>query len=141
MNVIAADGLLLQAAVNESRTTGALETELIPAEGGAWVLVRSSDAAFAIAPPTISQPSLPAGLRADVLVLGRSTTLGAIPTSALRDAGVRVLIAPHPRLPEIVARAVDEDGDIVVPESQSDTARLVGSARVRADRGTIEVRR
>ena len=126
--------------VDASRTTGALETELIPAEGGAWVLVRSDDAAFAVAPPTVSQPSLPAGLRADVLVLGRSTTLGAMPASVLRDAGVAVVIAPHPRLPEVVARAVDEHGEFVVPEPTFDTTRLVGSARVRADLGTIEVR-
>ena len=123
------------------RTTGDLETELIAVDGGAWVLVRASDAAFAIAPPTVSQPSLPAALRADVLVLGRSTTLGSIPASALRDAGVGVVIAPHPRLPEIVARAVDENGGVVLPENPSDAARLVGSARVRADLGTIEVRR
>ena len=127
--------------VDASRTTGALETVLIPAEGGAWVLVKSSDATFAVVPPTVSQPSLPADLRTDVLVLGRSTTLGAISASALRDAGVGVVIAPHPRLPEIVARAVDEDGGIVVPDSRSDTVRLVGSARIRADLGTIEVRR
>ena len=124
-----------------SRTIGALETELIPTEGGAWVLVRSSDAAFAVVPPTVAQPSIPPGLHADVLVLGRSTTLGSIPASALRDAGVGIVIAPHPRLPEIVARAVDDDGEIVLPETQSDPARLVGSARVRADLGTIEVRR
>ncbi len=124
-----------------SRTTGALETELIAAEGGAWVLVRSSDATFAVAPPTVAQPSIPPGLHADVLVLGRTTTLGAMPASAVRDAGVAMVIAPHPRLPEIVARAVDEAGEIVVPESQADPARLIGSARLRADRGTIEVRR
>jgi len=127
--------------VEASRTTGALETELIPAEGGDWVLVRSSDAAFAVAPPTVSQPSLPADLHADVLVLGRSTTLGAMPASALLDAGVGMVIAPHPRLPDLVARAVDEDGQVVLPESRSDIARLVGSARIRADLGTIEVRR
>ncbi len=123
------------------RITGALETELIPVEAGAWVLVRSGDAAFAVAPPTVSRPALPPGLRADVLVLGRSTTLGAIPAPALRDAGIVVVIAPHPRLPEIVARAVDEHGEIVVPESQPDTPQLVGSAQIRADLGTIEVRR
>ncbi|MCY4112391.1 MAG: ComEC/Rec2 family competence protein [Chloroflexi bacterium] len=127
--------------VDASRTTGALETQLVPAEGRAWVLVRSSDAVFAVAPPTVSQPALPADLRADVLVLGRSTTLGAMPASALRDSGVAVVIAPHPRLPEIVARAVNEDGQIVVPEPTLDTPRLVGSAWLRADRGTIEVRR
>jgi len=122
------------------RITGALEAELIAVDGGTWVVVESGDAAFAVAPPTVPRPSLPPGLRAEVVVLGRSTTLGAIPASALRDAGAVVVIAPHPRLPGIVARAVDEDGRIVVPESQPDTARLVGSARIRADLGTIEVR-
>ena len=121
--------------------TDALETEIIAADGGAWVLVKSGDAVFAVAPPTLSRPSLPPGLQADVLVLGRSTTLGAIPAAALHDAGVVAVIAPHPRLPEIVARAVDENGKIVVPASQSDAARVVGSARIRADLGTIEVRR
>ena len=57
-------------------TTGDLETEVLPIDGGAWVLVRSPDAALAIAPPTVSRPELPATLQADVLVLGRSTTLG-----------------------------------------------------------------
>ena len=123
------------------RVTGALVTELIAVDGGAWVLVRSSDAVFAVAPPTVSRPALPPGLRADVLVLGRSTTLGAIPAAALHDAGVVAVIAPHPRLPEIVARAVDVHGEIVVPASQPDTARLVGSVQIRADLGTIEVRR
>lgn len=127
--------------VDGSRTTGALKTELIPVEGGSWVVVTSSDATFAVAPPTASQPSLPADLRADVLVLGRSTTLGAMPASALLDAGFGMVIAPHPRLPQIVVRAVNDDGEIVVPESQPDPAQLIGSARVRADLGTIEVRR
>ena len=121
--------------------TGDLETELMPTDGGAWVLVRSPDAALAIAPPTVSRPELPATLQADVLVLGRSTTLGAISASALREAGVRVVIAPHPRLPEIAARAVDDDGVIALPKGPDDGARLVGSVQVRADGGTIEVRR
>ena len=122
-------------------TTGDLETEVLPIDGGAWVLVRSPDAALAIAPPTVSRPELPATLQADVLVLGRSTALGAISASALRDAGVRVVIAPHPRLPEIAARAVDDAGVIALPKGPDDGARLVGSVQVRADGGTIEVRR
>ena len=101
--------------------TGDLETELTPTDGGAWVLVRSPDAALAIAPPSVSRPELPATLQADVLVLGRSTALGAISASALHDAGVRVVIAPHPRLPEIVARAVDDDGVIALPQGSGRT--------------------
>ena len=121
---------------------GSIHVQFQRAGDARWTLVTTPHLVVAIAPDEPPAKALPAGVRADVLVLTRRSGPEAIDPSGLASAGVQLVLAPHPCLPLFVAREVTADGSIVIPPGTEPGAPpgFAGAPTVRADGVTVEVR-
>ena len=122
---------LVDASGNAS--SGGLTVELLHDESGAWTRLSTTDLTALVAPPGAALP--PPGAFADVLVLTRRSTLGPSDFSSLGEAGIRLLLVPHPTRARTAAVALNPDGDPGIREVVSGAV-----LPIRADSGEIEVR-
>ena len=114
-------------------SSGGLTVELLHDESGAWTKLSTTDLTALVAPPAASRP--PPGATADVLVLTRRSTLRPADYSSLGEAGIRLLLVPHPTRARTAAVALNPDGDPGIREVVSGAV-----LPIRADSGEIEVR-
>ena len=111
-----------------------LKLRLLDDAPGTWSELSTTDLTALVAPPGAARPS--PGTTADVLILNRRSTLAPADYSALRAAGVRLLLIPHPTRAQIAAVAIEPDGQ---PGIREIVAGNVVS--IRAQTGEIEVHR
>ena len=111
-----------------------LKLRLLDDAPGTWSELSTTDLTALVAPPGAARP--PPSTTADVLILNRRSTLAPADYSALRAAGVRLLLIPHPTRAQIAAVAIQPDGQPGVHEIVAGTV-----VSVRAQTGEIEVHR
>ena len=111
-----------------------LKLRLLDDAPGTWSELSTTDLTALVAPPGAARP--PPGTTADVLILNRRSTLAPADYSALRAAGVRLLLIPHPTRAQIAAVAIEPDGQPGIHEIVAGTV-----VSIRAQTGEIEVHR
>jgi len=126
-------------AVEAAQVSDAVFIEFAGAPGERWTIVRSPHVRAAIAPPGRGEHGIPAGLTADILVLGRQSGPAALEPAELARAGVQLVVAPHPLLARFVTRAVLPDGSIVRPSSMVAAEGFAGNPVIRVDGQTLRV--
>ena len=111
-----------------------LKLRLLDDAPGTWSELSTTDLTALVAPPGAARP--PPGTTADVLIVNRRSTLAPADYSALRAAGVRLLLIPHPTRAQIAAVAIEPDGQPGIREILAGTV-----VSIRAQTGEIEVHR
>jgi len=116
-----------------SASAGGLTVRMLNHASGLWTELSSADVTVLVAPPGAARP--PPGTSADVLVLGRRSTLGPSAFHALGSSGIRLLLAPHPTRAQIAVVAIDPDGQPGIREVVTGTV-----VSIRSQSGDLEVR-
>lgn len=116
-----------------SASAGGLTVRMLDHASGLWTKLSSADVTVLVAPPGAARP--PPGTSADVLVLGRRSTLGPSAFHALGSSGIRLLLVPHPTRAQVAAVAIGPEGRPGVREVVTGTV-----VSIRSQSGDLEVR-